>query len=59
MIIKDFEKFIEQTEKLMTASEKYVSGAEKELNDFCDGYFATDSEIEQYCKDRHIPIEQE
>ncbi len=58
-INKDFEKFIEQTEKLMTASEKYVSGAEKELNDFCDGYFATDSEIEQYCKDRQIPIEQD
>ena len=30
---KEFEKFIEQTEKLMTASEKYISGAEKELND--------------------------
>lgn len=30
---KEFEKFIEQTEKLMTASENYISGAEKELDD--------------------------
>lgn len=52
---KEFEKFIEQTEKLMTASEKYVSGAEKELNEFCDGYFANDTEVETYCKEKHIP----
>jgi len=31
---KEFERFIDQTEKLMTASEKYISGAEKELNEF-------------------------
>ncbi len=54
---KEFEKFIEQTEKLMTASEKYVSGAEKELDEFCDGYFANDTEIENYCKEKNIPIE--
>src|SRR5690554_6775423 len=52
---KEFEKFIEQTEKLMTASEKYVSGAEKELDEFCDGYFANDTEVESYCRDKHIP----
>lgn len=51
---KEFEKFIEQTEKLMTASEKYISGAEKELNEFCDGYFANDTEVETYCKEKHI-----
>jgi hypothetical protein len=27
---KEFKKFIEQTEKLMTANEKYVTGVEKE-----------------------------
>lgn len=58
-INKEFEKFIEQTEKLMTASEKYVSGAEKELDEFCDDYFAHDTEVEEYCKDKHIPTEQE
>jgi hypothetical protein len=58
-INNEFEKFIEQTEKLMTASEKYVSGAEKELDEFCDDYFANDTEVEKYCKDKHIPTEQE
>ena len=52
---KEFEKFIEQTEKLMTASEKYVSGAEKELEEFCDSYFDNDTEVEMYCKEKHIP----
>lgn len=56
---KEFEKFIEQTEKLMTASEKYVSGAEKELDEFCDGYFANDTEVENYCKEKHIPTNEE
>ena len=44
----DFEKFIEQTEKLMTASEKYISGVEKELDEFCDDYFTNDSESEKF-----------
>ena len=52
---KEFEKFIEQIEKLMTASEKYVCGAEKELDEFCDEYFANDTEVERYCAERHIP----
>ena len=56
---KEFEKFIEQTEKLMTASEKYVSGAEKELDEFCDGYFANDTDIENYCREKHIPTNKE
>ncbi len=56
---KEFEKFIEQTEKLMTASEKYVSGAEKELDEFCDGYFANDTEVENYCREKHIPTNEE
>lgn len=56
---KEFEKFIEQTEKLMTASEKYVSGAEKELDEFCDEYFGNDTEVDLYCKEKHIPTEQD
>lgn len=56
---KEFEKFIEQTEKLMTASEKYISGAEKELDEFCDYYFDNDTEIENYCKEKHIPMDLE
>ena len=56
---KEFEKFIEQTEKLMTAGEKYVSGTEKELEGFCDGYFTNDTEVENYCKEKHIPTNEE
>ncbi|MPN11738.1 hypothetical protein SDC9_159046 [bioreactor metagenome] len=45
-----------QIEKLMTASEKYIMGAEKELDEFCDAYFANDTEVENYCTENHIPI---
>lgn len=58
-INKEFEKFIEQTEKLMTAEERYYKSTEKELDEFCDKYFSNDSEIEKYCNDKHIPTEQE
>ena len=56
-INKDFEKFIEQTEKLLTAEERYFKSTEKELDEFCDNYFDNDTEVEQYCKDKHIPTE--
>lgn len=55
----NFNKFIEKTVQIMTASERYVSGAEKELEDFCDDYFANDTEVEKYCKEKHIPTVQE
>jgi len=58
-INKEFERFIELTENLMTASEKYLSGVKKELEEFCDKYFASDAEAEEYCKDKRIPTEQE
>jgi hypothetical protein len=56
-INKEFEKFIEQTEKLMTAEDRYYNSTEKELDEFCDDYFSNDSEVEKYCKDNHIPTE--
>ncbi len=56
-INKEFEKFIEQTEKLMTAEERYYKSTEKELDEFCDNYFLNDSEVEKYCKEKNIPIE--
>ncbi|MEI6142354.1 MAG: hypothetical protein WCP85_23975 [Mariniphaga sp.] len=58
-INKEFEKFIEQTEKLMTAEERYYKSTEKELDEFCDDYFVNDTEIEDYCKEKNIPLEQE
>ncbi|MBC8151748.1 MAG: hypothetical protein H7Z72_02450 [Bacteroidetes bacterium] len=58
-INKEFDKFIEQTEKLMTAEERYYKSTEKELNEFCDDYFTSDSEVDKYCKDKRIPTEAE
>ena len=58
-INKEFEKFIEQTEKLMTAEERYYKATEKELDEFCDDYFSNDTEVEKYCKEKNIPIEDE
>ncbi|HOD62456.1 MAG TPA: hypothetical protein PKG96_10205 [Bacilli bacterium] len=55
----EFNRFIEQAEKLMTASEKYLSGAQKELDEFCDDYFISDTEIDDYCKERNIPVDEE
>ncbi len=52
----EFERLIEQIEKLMTAAEKYVKATEKELEEFCDTYFANDIEVEKYCKDKNIPL---
>ncbi len=56
-INKDFERFIEQVEKLMTAEERYYKSTEKELHEYCDSYFSNDSEIEKYCKEKLIPYE--
>jgi hypothetical protein len=56
----EFNKFIEQTEKLLTLTdERYFKSIEKELDEFCDDYFANDTEVEKYCKEKHIPIEEQ
>ena len=52
----NFSKFIEQIEKLLTAEDRYYKAIEKELNEFCDEYFDNDLETEKYCKEKHIPI---
>ncbi len=56
-INREFAQFIEQTEKLLTADERYIKSMEKELEDFCDDYFNNDSEIEKYCKEKFIPFD--
>jgi hypothetical protein len=56
-INKDFDRFIEQVEKLLTASEKYIKSTERELVDFCDKFLTNDTEIEKYCNEKNIPIE--
>ncbi len=56
-INKEFEKFIEQIEKLMIAEERFYKSTEKELDEFCDNYFSNDTEVEQYCKEKFIPVD--
>ena len=53
----DFEKFIDQVEKLLAAEERYVTSTKLELEQFCDSYFTNDTEIVEYCKKKNIPIE--
>lgn len=57
-INSEFEQFIEQVDRLMTAQERYFKSTEKELNEFCDEYFESDTEIAKYCKEKNIPIEE-
>ena len=56
---KEFDKFIEHIEKLMTATEKYFDDAEKGFDDFCDPYFKNDTEMKNYCIDNDIPWDNE
>ena len=56
-INEDFEKFVSQTESLLSATDKYFKATLKEFDGFCDDYFKTDSEIEKYCVEKHIPID--
>lgn len=55
----DFEKFINQTETMLNAPDKYVKATRKEFEDFCDNYFLTDSEVEKYCEEKNIPFEED
>ena len=57
-VSSDFETFIAQTEKLLTAEDKYHSSVEIEMETFCDKYFIIDSEIGVYCKKKNIPYEE-
>lgn len=56
---REFEKVIEQTEKLLTAQERYLTASIKEFDDFCDDYFKNDADFEMYCKERYIPMDDE
>jgi hypothetical protein len=54
-----YEKFIELTERILTIDERNYKSIENEFNQFCDDYFTSDSQIEQYCKDKYIPYDNE
>jgi len=56
-INKEFEQFIEQTDRLMAAQEGYYKATEKELHEFCDDYLQSETDIENYCKEKNIPMQ--
>lgn len=58
-INKSFEDFIELTEKTLTATERYIKPTKQELESFCDSYFTQDAEIEKYCNNKNIPLNQD
>jgi hypothetical protein len=55
----EFAKFIELSEKLLTADERYYKAIEKEFADNCEDVLQTDSDVEKYCTEKHIPFEKE
>jgi len=56
-INKEFENFVEQTEKLLIAEEKYYKSTEKEFDEFCDDYFLNESDARNYCLLKQIPVD--
>lgn len=57
-INNDFEKFIEKAEMMLVADERYIHATKMEFEKFCDAYLATDSETQEYCKEKNIPTEE-
>lgn len=43
----------------LQTDERYYKSIEKELDEFCDDYFANDTEVEKYNSDKNIPTDQE
>ncbi len=54
-----FKEFFAQVEKRLTAEPKYVPDIMKGLKDLCDTPFADEAEIETYCKQKHIPTDEQ
>ncbi len=55
---KTYENFVELIERMLTIDDRNYRSIEKELNDSCDKYFQSDSEIEGYCKKYFIPFDE-
>lgn len=55
-INKDFGRFFEQIEKVITVESKYAKDVKKGMEDLCDKYLNNDIEIENYCKEKNIPL---
>ncbi len=52
----DFREFIKLVEATLTADDKHFKSSKAALINICDKYPSTDSEIQKYCKEHHIPL---
>ncbi len=53
----DFQTFFAQVEKVLTADSRFVNDIKQALENLCDIPFDKEEEIEDYCKEKHIPFE--
>ncbi|MBZ4644195.1 MAG: uncharacterized protein PWQ25_1020 [Deferribacteres bacterium] len=56
-INRDFNEFMLHVEKILSAEDKFLSAVKKEFEEKCDRSFTTDEDINKYCKEKHIPID--
>lgn len=54
-INEEFENFIIQIEKILSAPDSFVQDVERGLHVFCDDYLINDAEVEKYCIEKNIP----
>lgn len=52
----DFKNFITRSTKVINAQTEVLEDVKGGLQRFCDKGFASDDEMQTYCKDNHIPI---
>lgn len=52
----EFGRFIEHSERVLSAEDRYYSAVEKEFENYCDSVFENDTEVAQYCIENKIPF---
>lgn len=55
----DFEKFVENIENLITTEKRNYELVKEALTKFCDKFLETDTEFNNYCNEKNIPLENE
>jgi len=56
-INKDFRKYMELIEEILTADKKNIKRIKKELQEFSDNTLENETEVEKYCLEKRIPFE--
>ena len=56
-INKDFRKYMELIEEILTADKKNIKRIKKELQEFSDNTLENETEVEKYCLEKGIPFE--